>query len=85
MNPVTGAVLTTSALWLIILGLAVSEVRKKLRDRRLDQEARERRDRQIAEDEADEAQWGMGGVVNPEFDPCGASAIVMRKIGGEGR
>ena len=45
MNPVTGAVLTTSALWLIVGGIAVSEVRKGLRDRRLDREARERRDR----------------------------------------
>ena len=45
MNPVTGAVLTTVALWLMVGGIAVSEVRKKLRDRRLDREARERRDR----------------------------------------
>ena len=28
MNPVTGAVLTTVALWLIVGGIAVSEVRK---------------------------------------------------------
>ena len=45
MNPVTGAMLTTAGLWLIVGGIAVSEVRKGLRDRRLDREARERRDR----------------------------------------
>jgi hypothetical protein len=45
VNPVAGAVLTTVTLWLIVGGIAVSEVRKALRDRRLDREARERRDR----------------------------------------
>ena len=45
MTPFEGSMLTPSALWLIIAGIAVSEVRKYLRDRRLDREARERRDR----------------------------------------
>ena len=37
-----------AALWLIVLGVAVSEIRKGIRERRLDREARERRDRQDA-------------------------------------
>lgn len=45
MNPVASWLVTTAGLWLIVGGLAVSEVRKGLRDRRLDREARERRDR----------------------------------------
>ena len=37
-----------AALWLIVIGVAVSEIRKGIRDRRLDRAARQRRDRQAA-------------------------------------
>ena len=48
MSGVTIWLLGGAALWLIVLGVAVSEIRKGIRDRRLDREARQRRDRQAA-------------------------------------
>jgi hypothetical protein len=65
VNPVAGAMLTPAGLWLIIAGIAVSEVRKALRDRRLDREARERRDRQIAASIADVCPADVAQLLSP--------------------
>ena len=54
MNPVTGWVLTTAGLWLIVGGIAVSEVRRWLRRRREDCRAREAARNSSP---ADVAQW----------------------------
>ena len=69
MSGATGWLLGGAALWAIVAGCWITETRKHLRNRRLDREARERRDAQIAASIA-------AARPEPLTDPAQAAALL---------